>query len=121
MAKPNSQAQGAANPNAITKQVDETAYAKMIEDFTRFVLRTRHTVHLMRLMPQLAHAGFISQKTKEAILASFDKLLNEHAVRERAAIVKDGDGTVMIDTGLQMQDDANATKQFLCSEDRDFI
>lgn len=69
--------------NAISKPIDECAYTKTIEDFTKHVLRAHETVYLMRLMPVLAHAGFISQKTKEAMLAGFERLLNEHAVRER--------------------------------------
>ncbi len=55
----------------------------MIEDLTKQVLRSRHTVYLMRLLPSLIHSGFVSQKTKEAVLASFERMLNEHAVRER--------------------------------------
>ena len=69
----------------------------MIEDFTKQVLRSKDTVHLMRLVPQLVHSGFISQKTKEAVLASFEKMLNEHALRERAAD-EPADGTVQINT-----------------------
>ena len=55
----------------------------MIEDLTKEVLRSRETVYLMRLVPQLIHTGFVSQKTKEAMLASFERLLNEHASKER--------------------------------------
>ena len=58
----------------------------MIEDFTKQALRSRETVYQMRLVPQLIHSGFISQKTKEAVLASFERMLNEHATRERADI-----------------------------------
>lgn len=109
----------------LTKQVDEAAYAKMIEDFTKNVLRSKETIHLMRLMPQLVHSGFVTQKTKEAVLASFEKMLNEHAVRERTAMKPD-DGattTAMIDTtgvaaAAQLDD---SFKQFLGSSDRDFI
>lgn len=66
-----------------SKAQDECAYAKMIEDLTRQVLRSQKTVYLMRLIPSLIHAGFVSQKTKEAILASFERMLNDHVVRER--------------------------------------
>ena len=55
----------------------------MIEDLTKEVLRSRETIYLMRLIPQLIHTGFVSQKTKEAMLASFERLLNEHASKER--------------------------------------
>lgn len=41
---------------------------------------------MMRLVPLLVHTGFVSQKTKEAVIDSFDKMLNEHAVRERATL-----------------------------------
>ena len=69
--------------NIISKPADECAYTKTIEDFTKHVLRAHETVYLMRLVPVLAHSGFISQKTKEAMLAGFERLLNEQAVRER--------------------------------------
>ena len=68
--------------DSISKSVDESAYSKMIEDFTKNVLKSRETVFLMRMVPHLIHSGFITQKTKEAVIASFERLVNEHAARE---------------------------------------
>ena len=93
--------------DSITKNVDESAYSKMIEDFTKNVLKSRETVFLMRLVPHLIHSGFITQKTKEAVIASFERLVNEHASREnnhalnRIEHVEEGPAAnqeVMIDT-----------------------
>ena len=77
--------------DSITKSVDESAYSKMIEDFTKNVLRSRETVFLMRIVPHLIHSGFISQKTKEAMIASFDRLVNDHASRENKIKVEDAE------------------------------
>ena len=77
--------------DSITKSVDESAYSKMIEDFTKNVLRSRETVFLMRMVPHLIHSGFISQKTKEAMIASFDRLVNEHASRENKIKVENAE------------------------------
>jgi len=61
---------------SISRQQEECAYGRMIEDLTKAVLRSRQTVYFMRLVPALMHAGFVSQRTKEAVLASFDKMLD---------------------------------------------
>ena len=78
--------------DSITKSVDESAYSQMIEDFTKNVLRSRETVFLMRMVPHLIHSGFISQKTKEAVIASFERLVNEHAARENKIKVEHAEG-----------------------------
>ena len=120
---------------AVPKTVDERAYCMMIEDLTKQVLRSRETVYLMRLMPALTHSGFVQQRTKEAILESFEKLLNKHAVRERDAAdnqakeeAKAAAGVVMIvTTGAQEAAEASIDKSidkqapYLASADRDFI
>lgn len=46
----------------------------MIEDFCKFAMRKK-SVYLMKLVPQLMHAGFISQKTFDAICRSFTSLV----------------------------------------------
>lgn len=71
------------NSKGLSKVVDECAYTKMIEDFSKQAFRSHDTIFLMQLMPRLFHEGFVQQKTKEAMLASLESLLNEHAVRER--------------------------------------
>ena len=77
----------------------------MLEDLAKSVLRQKETIYLMRLVPSLMHAGFVQQKTKEAVLASFDKMLDEHAVRERDHLAKQGQPKLMMidTTGLGPQ------------------
>lgn len=57
-----------------TKMQDEQAYSMMIEDFCKFALRKK-SVYLMKLVPSLMHAGFLSPKTFEGICRSFASLL----------------------------------------------
>ena len=45
----------------------------MIEDYCKFALRKK-SVYLMKLIPTLMHAGFISYKTFEGICKSFEAL-----------------------------------------------
>lgn len=98
----------------------------MIEDFSKHVLSQPNSIYLMRLLPQLIHTGFISQKTKEKMLEGFDNLLNEHALRERQQLnepIEEQQDTVLINTGKNPID-ANemiADKKFIASSDRDFI
>lgn len=47
-----------------------------IQDFTQCVLRAHETVYLMYLLPEFFGSSFVSQKTKEAMLASFERLLD---------------------------------------------
>ena len=46
----------------------------MIEDFCKFALRKKQ-VYLLKLVPNLMHAGFISFKTFEGMCKTFTNLL----------------------------------------------
>lgn len=76
---------------------------------------------MMRLIPNLIHGGFVSQKTKEAILASFERVLNEHAIRERD--FNEPKPHLIDTTGVasQQQENPEEDAKFLVAEDRDFI
>lgn len=65
----------------ITKMQDEQAYSKMIEDFCKLILKKKVIV-LMRLIPYLMHAGFISFKTFEAICKSFEQFEDDQHLSE---------------------------------------
>lgn len=46
----------------------------MVEDFVRFAMR-RKEVCLMKVVPTMLHAGFISHKTFESICRSFEVMV----------------------------------------------
>jgi len=46
----------------------------MIEDFCKFALRKKQ-IHLLKVVPFLMHAGFISLKTFDGICRSFSTLV----------------------------------------------
>jgi hypothetical protein len=58
----------------LTKIQDEQAYSVMIEDYCKFALRKK-SIYLLKLIPTLMHAGFISHKTYEGICRSFAGLV----------------------------------------------
>jgi hypothetical protein len=53
---------------------EERFYTSLIESVCKYSLKSS-SVYLFKLMPQLLHAGFISPKTKDAILQSLESLL----------------------------------------------
>jgi hypothetical protein len=61
------------SPQAFTKIQDEQAYTMMVEDFAKFIMRTK-TISLIKVVPQMMHGGFISAKVCEAVTNKFQGL-----------------------------------------------
>jgi len=57
----------------LSKNQEECAYARMVEDFCGRVLKDH--VYLMRLLPSLLHAGFVSYRTYTGVKTSLQNLV----------------------------------------------
>ena len=58
------------------KTKDEIAYALMIEDFAKDALKSSKSHYLLPALPQLIASGFVSIKTKDSMMRSFEKLIS---------------------------------------------
>lgn len=62
-------------PSSGGKLRDEIAYALMVEDFSKESLKVSSRHYLMGALPQLIASGFLSVKTKDAMIRSFERLV----------------------------------------------
>jgi hypothetical protein len=96
----------AAKVDPSNKHAEERSYTAMIEDFCRNALKSQ-SVYLLKLMPQLMHAGFISPKTKDQMVQSLENLL----------VVKDEEHNL----GQQLPDGSPSKKRALSDADATFV